>query len=44
MAHAQITVEPRDATRSVDVNHYVFGIGRGAAQAASQHVDAAAQG
>jgi hypothetical protein len=30
--------------RSVDVNHHVFGIGRGAAQAASQHVDAAAQG
>jgi hypothetical protein len=44
MAHARITVEPRDATRSVDVKRYVLGIGREAAQAASQHVDAAAQG
>ena len=32
------------ATRSVDDNHHVLGIGREAAQAGSQHVDAAAQG
>jgi hypothetical protein len=43
-AHARITVEPRDATRSVDDNQHVLGIGREAAQAASQHVDAASQG